>query len=56
MMATKTVYYNLLDLSSRDLGVIIDGLTKLKESTTNVENLASIEELLEQIRGTLNSY
>ena len=53
MMATKTIFYNLLDLSSRDLGVIIDGLTILKEKTTNIENLASIDELLEQMRQTL---
>jgi len=53
MMVTKTTYYNLLDLSSLDLGVIIDGLTILKEKTTNIENLASIDELLEQIHQIL---
>lgn len=52
MMATRTIFYNLLDLSSRDLGVIIDGLTDLKSSTTNIENLASIDEIL-QIREIL---
>lgn len=53
MMATKTIFYNLLDLSSRDMGVIIDGLTNLRDKTTNIENLASIDELLEQIQQIL---
>ena len=53
MMVTKTIYYNLLDLSSTDLMVIMDGLTNLREKTTNIQNTASIDELLEQIRQTL---
>lgn len=53
MDVTKTIFYNLLDLSSRDLGVIMDGLTHLREKTTNIENLASIDEMLEQIRQIL---
>lgn len=53
MIATKTEHYNLLDLTSMDLAVIMDGLKYQIEHTSNIEAKASLDELIEQIRQVL---